>query len=305
LKIKKKISLIISAALLLTLILNSVFIYKYFYNHIQNLIIENYAADVKNKLDTLDRLLFERMSDINLIATDKVITAAKSNPLQIENRLSDFRNIFKFYVSLSFFDNERIRIADTARLNINIKDSFSRFWLMLDKKPIMTLDNSITLNIPVIYFAAPVTNEENGQPLGTVVSRMHIEKINEIMMSAEQLNFFDIELIDKNGTLIFSNRDKQGVFKIDPAKINIIDNISKSGKNSGCFQNTYTNSITIFSIEKGFMNFTGNNWILLYHIPKQFFSAPIKKIINYSVLFFICVFAITLFFIYVYIHFTI
>lgn len=69
-------------------------------------------------MDALDRFLYERLGDIKMIAGDSVISSGNTTAEEITERLIYFRNTYKCYASLSFFNLERIRIADTAGLQI-------------------------------------------------------------------------------------------------------------------------------------------------------------------------------------------
>ena len=65
-------------------------------------------------VDKIDRLFFERSADIKIVATDPVIISRNFSPKQITERLLDSQDKFKVYASLSLFDLNRIRIADTS-----------------------------------------------------------------------------------------------------------------------------------------------------------------------------------------------
>ena len=129
--------------------------------------------DIKNKMedtaahvmDKLDRMLFERSADIKVMASDPVISSKDSTPKQITERLYDYRNYFKTYVSLSFFDLNRIRIADTAGLNIGRQDKMHKYWEHVLRGEISIaadISFSESLLSSVIYFAYTV-KDENGQ----------------------------------------------------------------------------------------------------------------------------------------------
>nr|HPG30801.1 hypothetical protein [bacterium] len=66
-KIRNKITAIIGIGLISALIINAIFIYNFIFNHIRKIIIQSYVDDSINKLDKLDRLIFERIGDLNAI----------------------------------------------------------------------------------------------------------------------------------------------------------------------------------------------------------------------------------------------
>ena len=87
--------------------------------------LENYAF---NTTSTMDRTLFDRYSDIKAIATGPFFSSRSSTPKQITERMIQYRNLYKYYVSLSFFDLNGARIADTEGLSIGKKlDTKSKY----------------------------------------------------------------------------------------------------------------------------------------------------------------------------------
>ena len=62
-----------------------------------------------NTMDKIDRDFFQRMGDLRAIATDPIISSRESSPQQITERLIAFRDAYKTYSSLSFFDISFVR----------------------------------------------------------------------------------------------------------------------------------------------------------------------------------------------------
>ena len=136
-----------------------------------------------NTMDKIDRALFEKMIDLETITNDPVITSRYSNPQQITERLIEYRDIYKTYVSLSFFNLNRVRVADTSGLVLGKQESKHKYWEdVLQGRLSIASDISFseTLGVPVINFAAPVKGRNN-QPFGVVVTKMSPEKLYEII----------------------------------------------------------------------------------------------------------------------------
>ena len=78
-------------------------------------------------------------------------------------RLIVYRNIYKTYVSLSFLDLDRIRIADTAGLDLGKQVEKQQYWddVMQGKLSLAsTIGIAGSLNLPVIFFASPVKDKD-------------------------------------------------------------------------------------------------------------------------------------------------
>jgi hypothetical protein len=84
--------------------------------------METYAFYIMN---SLDHLLSSSSNEIKLMAGDLVFKAENATAEEITERLLFYRNTCNRYVSLSFFDLNRIRIADTAGLSIGTQDKMT------------------------------------------------------------------------------------------------------------------------------------------------------------------------------------
>jgi signal transduction histidine kinase/DNA-binding NarL/FixJ family response regulator len=242
--------------------------------------IENYAFTT---IDNIDRILFDRYSDVKILASGKTIISRDSTPKQITERMIQYRNQYKFYVSLSFFDINGVRIADTEGLSIGNKLNPSKYWEETIKNGFSAAsDISIDedLKIPVIYFTSQV-KDKDGIPFGVIVARMPVSKLYEItkktnLIENKKLNP-SIDLIDKDGLLIYSNYNKSGVLK---ENLFDSDNIVKNwaeGRlgNISSFKPEGEESIYFFSGEKGYLDFKGNNWTLIIRISTKAAFEPI------------------------------
>ena len=99
----------------------------------------------------------------------------------------------------------------------------------------------------------------------------------------------EIDLIDKNGLLLFSNYNKAGILKDNLFSIyreleNNIANKEIGSFESSCF-GEYENEYDIISFihERGYLDFAGNDWALLIHIPTRIAFAPAVRLRNITV----------------------
>ena len=78
-----------------------------------------------NMFDKMDRVLFERYSDMQTISSDPIFLNPKISEKEITDKLISYRNQRKVYISLSYYDKNCIKIADTIgfALGEKCKDS--------------------------------------------------------------------------------------------------------------------------------------------------------------------------------------
>ena len=289
-KLSTKLTILILSIVVITGAILSILIYRADLRFLEEEISHNLENIAFHTMDKIDRNLFERFSDIQIMANDPIISSKNSTPKQITERLIEFRNTYKTYNSLSFFDLNRIRIADTSGLHLGKQHKMVRYWKdVLEGKISAATDIRMAeeLKIPIIYFAAPVL-DASGKAFGVVVSRMPISKLYEmtktIVPQAHDHGKLEIDLIDKEGLLIYSNTNKKGILK---------DNLSDWGAvKASMAKGAAIGSLTIYDPilkeedffvyvrEQGYLNFTGNDWILLLHTPTKSAFSPAVELRN-------------------------
>ena len=147
--------------LLLSIVLGlSAFFVFYVYQTVENILIGHLYGQLQNDtfhiMDKLDRFLFERHADVQIIAQDPVLVANDTNAQRITQRLIEYRNTFGAYASITFYDKNRVSIADTSGIDIGKTHSFTNYW------PDITVGHashggkvevSEPLGTPVLHFA--------------------------------------------------------------------------------------------------------------------------------------------------------
>lgn len=240
-------------------------------------------------MDKIDRLLFERLADLKTMANDPVITSKNSTPARITEKLIVFRNKYKHYVSLTFFDMDRKVIADSSGMNIGRRHSYSEYWpgIAEGKDFVMIISDSELIGDRVIYFAAPV-REQSGKAIGVVVSRMLIEKLYNIVNKAAGIRsaqeYIEIDLVDGKGLLLYSNYNQGGILK---EILNDWDSVQKrlnEGSLSGDLIHRHPTEkeeeLLAFVKEQGYMDFKGEGWTLIEAMPTKVVFAPAIELRN-------------------------
>ena len=252
--------------------------------------LQSYAAGT---LDTIDRTLFERIAGMKVLSTDLIISSPESTPKQITARLIEYRNKYKTYASLSFFDLNRIRIADTSGMKIGEQHSLTSYLQdALDDKLRLNITMSESLRAPVLHFTSLV-KDKNGEAFGLVVARMPISKLHDMIGldlashahdGQHKPEGLEIDLIDADGLLLYSNYNRKGILK---------DNLLEHKEFKAILAADDEAIITIHDPleddrdlcvhahhERGYLDFPGSGWTLIVRLPVEVAFASIIQLRN-------------------------
>jgi hypothetical protein len=83
-----------------------VFLYYTGINTLEQQIVHRLQERSAYVMEALDRMIFERIADIQMIVNSHAIKTGDST--LINQRLIDYRNYYRSYSSLSFFDAHRV-----------------------------------------------------------------------------------------------------------------------------------------------------------------------------------------------------
>lgn len=285
-KFKTKLTFFTLSIILLVALVVSYVLYTTNIKIIEDQIKENFENLALNTMDMVDRMLFERLANIKMMAVDPVISSKDSGPEAITKRLIAFRDNYKTYISISFFDLNRIRIADTSGLHLGKEHKEIEWARDVFDNPIVSAARDIRFSEstkqPVIYFSAPV-KDEAGKIFGAVVARVPVHKLYEIVKEAIihiKARNVEVNLYNKEGLLLYSNVNRKGILK---------DNFSdkenvelKAGAKSGTLKHFHPNgdksTFHVYARQQGFLDFKGHGWFLVFDIAAKESYAPVKKL---------------------------
>jgi PAS domain S-box-containing protein len=272
------------------------------YFQVEKILESEIRARMENRvfftMDAMDRFLYERLSDIKLIAKDSVISSEDATAEQINERLISFRNAYKCYASLSFFNLERIRIADTAGMSIGEQNRMTPYWEdILSGKVSAASDVHIAkdLQVPVVYFASAVNNKE-GRAIGVVVARIPTNRLFEMVKGSakiqeeEEEEEEEIDIINKDGLLIYSNHNREGILKENLPEWELIKIAQREkifGSDKHRNPGEKETALYAFCREQGHLDFKGNGWTIFFHIPTRVIFGPVNKLLKILIIMFL------------------
>jgi HAMP domain-containing protein len=285
-----KLSIFLLVLIITTGALVSFIAYQISSKTLESRMVHSLEEQFALKMELIDRNLSERKSDIKAFASDPIVSSRNSTPMQITKRMIEFRNAYNRYVSLSFFDLNRVRIADTSGLDVGEQHLFISYWKnpAIDKVFCMHVSKSLSIEQIVIYFSYPV-KDDNGKTFGVIVSRMLIARLYGMTKNPVnyQLELLKIDLVNREGLLLYSNYNRNGIMRDSLAQWDGVKR-SLAGEKSGSGKHVKhpeeeeeeEESIYVFSSEQGYLDFKGNNWTLIAHIPSKVVLAPAAKLRN-------------------------
>jgi serine phosphatase RsbU (regulator of sigma subunit) len=229
-------------------------------------------------ISNIDRFIYERVTDIQQLSQDPILVDESINQAELTDRIKELQLKNGMYKSISFFDPTRLRLADSRNLNIGKIHDLSNYWEKIDQgqqEVTMDISPSASLQIPVMHFAA-VVRSDIGTRVGTVVTRADLSWINSIFEESiatdSLMRNADIDLLDKEGTILYSNTNPNGVLK---EKYHNMEQLTYFAAHDKEKSHLFGDKMYFYTLETGYLSYAGNNWILLIALPKDSVYQPV------------------------------
>lgn len=241
-------------------------------------------------LKEADRLMFS--ADVFLHGAYKDLSELSNNPIiknegsaqdSIRSELLKLKNGRNYFKSISFFDLNEIKLADTENLGLEIKKDLSKFKsdFSAKKKYSFQYSQSSTADEPLIDAAFLVENQ--GLPVGFIVAKVSIKDIKSSFDASEG----SAALLDRSGNIILASNPLYNQEK------NLMDMNSVKMGAEGKFGTLYeynpylkNDVFTAVASEKSYEDFEGSQWFLVYSVDKDIVLSPITSLNNGFILIF-------------------
>ena len=248
---------------------------------LQRMITDQMQGRAVGRMDKTDRVIFERLMDIKMMASEPLFKSKNPSPKLIEERLKELAANSDNYVSLSYFDMSRKRIVDTAGKDVGKIHAPSEYWLNIEggKESDIDMYYSESMHSPAFHVVVAV-KDETGMRRGVVAGRMTIDWLSEVLKFPVMIQEFDkvlkekgllkMDLVDKNGLVIYSNHNQNNVLKENSPYWKYINEDVRSGTRYKGYRLRLPggeDEIVTFAQEQGYKGFKGNGWVLIIHVP--------------------------------------
>ncbi len=245
--------------------------------------LEDTAFDI---MDKVDRMLFERFADMKVLSSDPVLTNRNSSPTQIRNRLIEYRNSYKSYISLSFYNLDRVKVADTSGVDMGKQAPLEGYWktVFSAKDPVMDVVKSVSLRNILVRIAISV-KDAGKEEIGVVVAQMPMNSLYYVIKGTAGIRKgyenLKVDLVDREGLLLYSSSNKKGILKDTYFNWSSLKK-SMSFKKIGSFLHLNHSSgekeFCVFVREHGYLDYMGHGWTLFVGIPTKTAFAPAVKL---------------------------
>lgn len=172
-------------------------------------------VDTVNLGDRVNGFMFERYSDIQVLAALPIFTNAEVRESltleQKQNVLENYLKTYGVYDSIAAIDLNGDLIAKSltgeAKGNYASRDYFQA--VVASGQPfISNPEVSQLTNEAVIHFSAPIVDETTGKMIGVMRSRMPVKELEPIILSTSQ-NSAEPHLISRSGEVIAAAEREQ------------------------------------------------------------------------------------------------
>lgn len=240
--------------------------------------------------DTLDRVMFERFGDIQLFANDGILRDGTS--AEKTARLLNYKQLYQYYSWLGVADEngqltattDALPAQDTQGLNPESFESVRRTGKVHfeDMRPSPASQRKMAIG-----FTAPIYGPK-GEFRGVVVTRVPFENLQSIFEQEGRLRYgelaYDWLLLDREGTVL-SEKHRPSNLNGNPVTIDLPSQAQAviHRDHPGFVQETHRRGgnavVTGYAWTRGYANFPGFDWLVLFRLDRDQVYAPIDRLI--------------------------
>ena len=240
--------------------------------------------------DALDRVMFERFGDIQLFANDGILRDGTS--AEKTARLLAYKQLYQYYSWLGVADEngqltaatDALPAQDTQGLNPESFELVRRTGKVHfeDMRPSPASHRKMAIG-----FTAPIYGPK-GEFRGVVVTRVPFENLQSIFEQEGRLRYgelaYDWLLLDREGTVL-SEKHRPSNLNGNPVKIDLPSQAQAviHRDHPGFVQETHRRGgnavVTGYAWTRGYANFPGFDWLVLFRLDRDQVYAPIDRLI--------------------------
>jgi len=240
--------------------------------------------------DALDRVMFERFGDIQLFANDGILRDGTS--AEKTARLLAYKQLYQYYSWLGVADENGQLTAATDALPAQGTQGLNpeSFELVRRTGKVHFEDmrpSPASQRKMAIGFTAPIYGPK-GEFHGVVVTRVPFENLQSIFEQEGRLRYgelaYDWLLLDREGTVL-SEKHRPSNLNGNPVKIDLPSQAQAviHRDHLGFVQETHRRGgnavVTGYAWTRGYANFPGFDWLVLFRLARDQVYAPIDRLI--------------------------
>jgi serine phosphatase RsbU (regulator of sigma subunit) len=244
-------------------------------------ILSNISNQSKQSVDNIERFVFSRLNDVRMASKNPYFRISDISKDELNARLQELEALSNLYHSFSFFDMNRVRLADSKGESIGIQHSNTSYWRKLQKnETALDIAMSEATAQPMMHFATIVKDYYTDAPIGVLVGTVRMSEIYRLMgdftLSDDATRKLDVNWVDSNGLLLYSNTNPNGILKENYPKFDLIK--GKNGRGVNVVETT--DELLFVTKDKGYLNYEGSDWKLIMSISSKAAFAPLDELRN-------------------------
>ena len=243
--------------------------------------------------NTLDRVLFERFSDIQVFANDRILFEGK--PEEKKERLLQYKKLYRYYSWVGVTDvTGRIVVATDSPAKLDAGDPGFKLpdWFMMVRETgrIHLAEARVSLEsegMMAVGFSAPIYGHQ-GDFRGVVTTRVPLENLRPILEQEGKLQTgeetHDWLLLDRQGAVLIEKNQPAGT-NSNPPQLELLsanraaEDREKPGFVEELHQRRQIPVVTGFARTQGYSNFPGFDWTVLVRLDREHVHAPVNRLI--------------------------
>ncbi len=264
LAVKTKVILMLIIVAYLSIISVSTISYLVGTNIINKQIGIELDITIDNILTSINKLVYERQNDLQLLISDSILSDPKSEPNLKSEVLRNQLVKLGWYDQIHFLDLNGQVVASTNKKLIG-ENFTNKDWFIETKKSYTATSDVITLSSktrPTIILGSIVANKQNDTS-GIVATELSWPLIESLLEG----DLTGLELY------LYSNENAQIAPASNKANAPALEKITTEE-----YQKKY---FTKLIVSEGYQSFNGNDWQLLAQIERKIAYKPIAAFTNY------------------------
>lgn len=251
----------------------------------QEELLSSIAQQSEQTISNIDRFIFSRLNEIRMAAKNPYFRITDISQDELMQRLQELENLNDLYYSFSYFNNDRVRIADSKGLSVGEKHKDDMFWSQLspERPSVMDISESTSIGRPVMLFATIVNDYYNeDESKGVLVGRVLVNELYRILgnitIGSDSTRNLNVTLIDKDGLILYSNDESKIPQKDTFEDLDIMQ--GEALDQNDVVQAETEDKVYFIARDRGYQNYSGNDWTLIVSISKEDAFLPLTEIQN-------------------------
>jgi len=290
----KKLTLLFSVIVLAISLIITYLVYTFTVHTLEEQIRSKMEVQAYHTMDKIDRMLGARYARLSRFAAKPEWSSGKLTP---EEMLRELRSFMKDspgnYVSMSYFDANRVRLADTSGQEVGKQHPLITYWkkLSVGLDGVMDVSMSVSQKRTILHIALSVKNAK-GEIIGYVVARSPLEGMYDTLVhiegpgDAKVEEALEVDLVNRDGIILYSKYKTDSILKEVSPDWKILRKFIKQGITVGSEKHSHGNGyfkgdeLYAFALERGYRNYSGDGWMLILNIPTSVAFAPAVELRN-------------------------